>query len=204
MSASHDDLKGFSRVLNSSPKVLIALILIAVILEFAPNQNIFKDFINLDKNKKETVTKNSNNILENYKIVKVVDGDTVDVENINTKEVERVRLIGINTPESVDPRREVECFGKEASDYVKSFEGSRVYLVLDDTQSAYDKYNRLLAYIYFEDGQMLNKKLIADGYAYEYTYSNAYKFQREFKDAQNVAKLSGRGLWGPDTCNGQK
>jgi micrococcal nuclease len=149
----------------------------------------------------------SNAEFKNFKITKIVDGDTIEVQ----KEVDgnmkkyKVRLLGINTPESVDPRREVECFGKEASAYAKeNFLGKIVNLETDDTQDKYDKYDRLLAYIFLEDGQMINRKLIADGYAYEYTYDKPYKYQKDFKDIQRFAKSENRGLWSSDTCNGQK
>ncbi len=138
-----------------------------------------------------------------YDVVRVVDGDTlvVDYNGVN----EKVRLIGINTPETVDPRRAVECFGKEASTRLKELaEGKRVLLERDPTQDARDTYDRILAYVYLEDGQMLNRKMIADGYAYEYTYMTPYAYQQEFKELQTLARTSARGLWSPTTCNGSK
>jgi micrococcal nuclease len=136
---------------------------------------------------------------EKYEVQKVVDGDTLTIlyNNVPTK----VRLIGINTPETVDPRRPVECFGKEASDRMKSLAGGKsVYLETDDTQGVYDKYGRLLAYVYTEDGQMLNRKMIAEGYAYEYTYLHPYRYQKEFKEYQAFAKNSKQGLWADSAC----
>lgn len=138
-----------------------------------------------------------------YSVSKVVDGDTLHID-IDGKD-ETVRLIGINTPETVDPRRPVQCFGKEASAYMKSIaNGENVRLEYDDTQSRRDTYGRLLAYVYLEDGQMINRKMIAEGYAYEYTYMTPYSYQKEFRNLQNLAKQSGRGLWSQETCNGQK
>jgi micrococcal nuclease len=75
---------------------------------------------------------------------------------------------------------------------------------LDSSQDTYDKYDRLLGYVFLEDGQMLNRKMVADGYAYEYTYANPYKYQKDFKDLQRFAKNEKRGLWSENTCNGQK
>lgn len=138
-----------------------------------------------------------------YKVTKVTDGDTlrVDVDG----ESERVRLIGINTPETVDPRREVECFGKEASERMKGLaEGKLIRLEYDGSQGSRDTYGRLLAYVYLEDGEMLNRKMVAEGYAYEYTYMTPYKYQTEFKELQNLARSSGRGLWSPDACASDK
>ena len=138
-----------------------------------------------------------------YKVTRVVDGDTL-VVNINGVE-EKVRLIGINTPETVDPRKTVECFGKEAGARMKELaNGKNVRLESDDTQSLRDIYGRLLDYVYLEDGQMLNRKMVAEGYAYEYTYMTPYKYQKEFRDIQTLARVSARGLWSPETCGGKK
>jgi micrococcal nuclease len=118
---------------------------------------------------------------------------------------ETVRLIGINTPETVDPRRTVECFGKEASKRMQELaKGEIVRLEYDDSQSLRDTYGRLLAYAYLEDGQMLNRKMVAEGYAYEYTYLTPYRYQKEFRQLQELAKVSQRGLWAEETCNGSK
>jgi micrococcal nuclease len=138
-----------------------------------------------------------------YKVSKVTDGDTIHV--IIAGQDETVRLIGINTPETVDPRRAVECFGKEASDRMKELaKGQIVRLEYDDTQSLRDTYGRLLAYVYLEDGQMINRKMIAEGYAYEYTYMTPYKYQKEFRQLQTLAQSAKRGLWAPSTCDGNK
>ncbi len=138
-----------------------------------------------------------------YKVTKVTDGDTIHI-NMNGTD-ERVRLIGINTPETVDPNRPTQCFGKEASDRMKDLaSGKIVRLEYDDSQSLRDTYDRLLAYVYLEDGQMLNRKMVAEGYAYEYTYMIPYKYQREFRDLQKLAQSSKRGLWSDDTCSGKK
>lgn len=138
-----------------------------------------------------------------HKVTRVVDGDTL-VVNINGVD-EKVRLIGINTPETVDPRKTVECFGKEASARMKELaDGEVVRLESDDSQGTRDVYGRLLDYVYLEDGQMLNRKMVAEGYAYEYTYMTPYKYQQDFRDVQNIARISARGLWSADTCNGKK
>ncbi|MBP6948574.1 MAG: thermonuclease family protein [Candidatus Pacebacteria bacterium] len=138
-----------------------------------------------------------------YKVTKVTDGDTIHIEMDGRDEV--VRFIGINTPETVDPRREVECFGKEASSRMKELaSGKIVRLEYDESQSTRDTYNRILAYVYLEDNQMLNRKMIAEGYAYEYTYLTPYKYQKEFRDLQAFARNSERGLWSPESCNGSK
>lgn len=134
-----------------------------------------------------------------HEVVKVVDGDTIDV--LIDSKVERLRLIGINTPETVDPRKPVECFGIEASNKAKSqLTGKKVFLENDGSQDERDKYNRLLRYVFLEDGTNFNLIMIREGYAYEYTYELPYKYQSEFKDAQIKASNEKIGLWG-DLCN---
>lgn len=138
-----------------------------------------------------------------YKVTKVTDGDTIHIE-MDGKD-DTVRLLGINTPETVDPRRPVECFGKEASSRMKEIvSGKIVRLEYDDSQALRDTYGRLLAYVYLEDGQMVNRKMVAEGYAYEYTYMTPYRYQKEFRDAQMLAQSAKRGLWSESTCNGSK
>jgi micrococcal nuclease len=136
-----------------------------------------------------------------YSVVHVVDGDTVDVDiDGNTR---RLRLIGIDTPETVDPRKPVQCFGKEASNRAKELlTGKKVSLEADASQGDTDTYGRLLRYVYI-DGQSFNKKMIADGFAFEYTYKIPYKYQTEFKQAQQDARVQNKGLWSPSACNGK-
>lgn len=148
-----------------------------------------------------TTTASISTTTKNFFVVsRVVDGDTIEVTRDWIKE--KVRLIGINTPETVDPRKTVECFGKEASAHAREIlMGQKVRLVSDDTQTKYDKYGRLLAYVYREDGLFMNKHMIEEGYAYEYTYRVPYLFQKEFKEAQKQAETDGKGLWGVGVCN---
>jgi endonuclease YncB( thermonuclease family) len=136
-----------------------------------------------------------------YSITEVVDGDTVKVNMDGT--VTTLRLIGLDTPETVDPRKPVQCFGKEASNKAKELlTGKKVRLEKDSSQDGIDKYGRTLAYIYREDGLFYNKYMIEQGYAHEYTYNTPYKYQAEFKAAQKLAQDNLRGLWSPNTCNG--
>ncbi len=133
-----------------------------------------------------------------YPVVKVVDGDTLDV--MKDGERVRVRLIGINAPESVDPNRPVQCFGKEASaELARMATGQMVALETDPSQDTYDRYGRLLAYV-FASTTNLNLHMIEAGYAYEYTYDLPYKYQREFRAAQREAQAAGRGLWAAGAC----
>lgn len=133
-------------------------------------------------------------------IVKVIDGDTVQVK-INGKS-EVIRLIGIDTPESVDPRKPVQCFSIEATQRAKELlpTGKRVTLESDPTQGDKDKYNRLLRYIFLEDGTNFSKSMISDGYAHEYTFQVPYRYMEVFKETEKEAREAKRGLWADDAC----
>lgn len=134
-----------------------------------------------------------------YQVVKVVDGDTITVEKGGVNQT--LRLIGINTPETVDPRKPVECFGQEASAKAKELlSGKQVRLEADPTQGELDKYQRTLRYIFLPDGTNFNRLMIEQGYAYEYTYDLPYKYQTEFKQAEKEAKAAKRGLWADNVC----
>lgn len=136
-----------------------------------------------------------------YPVAKVVDGDTLEVRKDGG--IVKVRLIGINTPETVDPRRSVQCFGREASaEAHRLLDGQSVSLETDPSQDTYDKYGRLLAYVYLPDGTLFNERMIAAGFAHEYTYNVPYKYQAQFKAAEQAAREARRGLWSPETCAG--
>lgn len=134
-----------------------------------------------------------------YSVTKVVDGDTIAVD-INGKSV-TIRLIGLDTPETVDPRKPVQCFGTQASQKAKELlTGKRVRLETDPSQGERDKYGRLLAYVFLEDGTLFNQLMISEGYGHEYTYNLPYKYQKEFKQAENTAREGKKGLWAPEAC----
>ncbi|MFH0873458.1 MAG: thermonuclease family protein [Candidatus Komeilibacteria bacterium] len=136
-----------------------------------------------------------------YAIVSVTDGDTFKV-SIDGK-TETVRAIGIDTPETVDPRKPVQCFGVEASKRAKVLlTGKRVKLQADPTQDNRDKYSRLLRYAWLEDGTFFNLTMVADGYAVEYTYQTPYQYQQEFKRAEADARTKKLGLWADNACPG--
>lgn len=131
-------------------------------------------------------------------VTRVVDGDTIVVTTPG--KTEKVRLIGVDTPETVDSRRPVQCFGKEASDFTKSLLTSKsVRLEADPTQSDRDKYGRLLRYVFLND-VLVNKKIIAEGYGHEYTYHIPYQYQTAFKNAERTARESRKGLWADNAC----
>jgi len=127
-----------------------------------------------------------------YEVSKVIDGHTIELENGGM-----VRLIGIDTPETVHPSKPVEYYGKEASDFTRMMvEGKQVKLELDVQKR--DKYNRLLAYVYLKDGTFLNAELVKEGYAKVSTYPPNVKYADLFTKLQKEARENNRGLWAPE------
>lgn len=131
----------------------------------------------------------------------VVDGDTVDVRIGGG--TERVRLVGVDTPETVDREQPVECFGEEASQHTKALlpEGTRVRVERDDV--ARDRYGRLLAYLYREaDGLLVNLALVEGGFADAVSYGDNEALSTVLSAAEAEARSTGAGLWsacgGPD------
>lgn len=130
---------------------------------------------------------------EQVLVTKVIDGDTVELENGSI-----VRLLGIDTPETKDPRKPVQCFGKEASAETKDLiEGK--FVILEKDISETDKYDRLLRYIFLplENNKLLfiNDYLIREGFARVLTYPPDVKYTEQFLQVQIEAKENRRGLW---------
>ena len=104
-----------------------------------------------------------------------------------------MRLIGVDTPETKHPRKPVQYFGKEASMFTANMvEGKKVRLEVDQNQR--DRYKRLLAYVYLEDGTLLNAEIIKQGYGHTYT-KFPFKYMHEFRQYEREARLMKRGLW---------
>lgn len=127
-------------------------------------------------------------------VAKVVDGDTIELGNGKV-----VRFIGIDTPETVDPRRPVGCFGKEASNETKKLLSGKEIILQKDVSET-DKYKRLLRYIFLtlENGQTLfvNDYLVREGFAKVLTYPPDVKFNEQLRIAERLAKEGKKGLWG--------
>jgi micrococcal nuclease len=148
---------------------------------------------------------------EQARVRRVVDGDTIVVEvtgrtegpgagRASVGDEHRVRLIGIDTPESVKPNSPVECFGKEASAAATALlEGEDVQLVKDVEER--DSYDRLLRYVYI-GSEMANARLVANGYATSYTYPPNVRWSELFVRLEREAREGDRGLWSPSTCAG--
>ena len=130
----------------------------------------------------------------NATVERVVDGDTIIVHVGGRRE--RVRFIGMDTPESVKPNTPVQCFAIAASNRTKALlpAGTPVRLVGDVEQR--DKYKRLLAYVYrAKDNLFVNLSLVRDGYAQPYTFPPNVAHTSEFVAAAADARQAGRGLW---------
>lgn len=137
---------------------------------------------------------------EFFTVIRIVDGDTIVINMNGTQE--KIRLLGVDTPESVDPRKPVQCFGKEATLFTKDLlEGKHVRLESDSTQGNRDKYGRLLRYVFLPDGTFINRSIIAEGYGHEYTYRTPYLYRDEFKTTERFARELQKGLWSPVACN---
>lgn len=133
---------------------------------------------------------------ESYQVSRVIDGDTIEV--VMNGKIEKVRLIGIDTPETVDPRRSTECFGKAASDFTKQLLASSSVQLQKDV-SERDRYGRLLRYVY-KDGVFINELLVREGFAQASAYPPDITLQPQLKQAQAEAQAAERGLWAPGAC----
>jgi micrococcal nuclease len=130
--------------------------------------------------------------LESVRVVRVVDGDTIVVSRDGSEE--RVRFIGVDTPESVHPDASKNVpYGKVASAYTKDrLEGKTVGLEFDVEER--DRYGRLLAYVYIDE-EMFNEELVRKGHAMIATYPPNVKYVERFTQAQEKAREEGLGLW---------
>jgi micrococcal nuclease len=129
-----------------------------------------------------------------YGIARFVDGDTIAV-NMNGK-VEKVRFVGVDTPETHKPNTPVQCYGPAAAAFTKNTIGSQhVRLVSDSLSTDRDRYGRLLRYVYLPDGTLLNEKLIQEGYGFYYPYFPFTK-SKQFAADEQSAMAAHAGLWG--------
>ncbi len=125
---------------------------------------------------------------QKVKVVRVIDGDTIEIEG-NKK----VRYIGINTPELHDSRRPIQCYGQISADENRRLvEGKEIFIQKD--VSEVDKYKRLLRYVWVED-IFVNDYLVRQGFAQVSTFPPDVKYQQQFLEAQEEAKVNNRGLW---------
>lgn len=154
-------------------------------------KNTLNNYINPSSN--STSDNTSNISSELYKVVRVVDGDTIIIDYKGTEE--RVRLIGVDTPESVHPDKEKNTeFGTTASNFSKELLTDKYVKIELDVQER-DQYGRILAYVYLDD-IMVNKILLQEGYAKVATYPPNVKYVDDFTAIQEEARNNKKGLWG--------
>ncbi len=123
------------------------------------------------------------------RVARVIDGDTIELEGGR-----RVRYIGVDTPESVDRRRGVQCFGREAAEKNRELvEGKTVRLERDVSDR--DKFGRMLRYVWVGD-TLVNRELVRLGYANAYRHPPDVARADEFREAEREAREANRGLWG--------
>ncbi|MDP1629464.1 MAG: thermonuclease family protein, partial [bacterium] len=159
--------------------------LAALSISASPAPNAAREINNENENKTDSGL---------IKVTRVIDGDTIEIEG-----GERVRYIGIDTPETMDPRKPIQCFGVEAAKKNKELiEGKMARLEKDITDR--DKYNRLLRYVWVDD-MFVNLELVKQGFAYSYSYPPDIKYQEQFLKAQQEAREAKQGLWGACPVN---
>ena len=163
------------------------------------SEELYSELLNYEENTSESVSSAAEAAasLEGkqgpYEVVKIVDGDTIKllIDGKNTN----VRLIGIDTPESVHPDSDRNVpEGKLASDHTKELVGDSELYIEYGTEPQ-DRYGRPLCYVYLPDGTMLNEKIISDGYAKVLIVGKNKEYKDRFNELQEEAKAEGRGLW---------
>ncbi len=130
-----------------------------------------------------------------FTVVNTVDGDTIDIDIPDGKyNHTRIRLWGVDTPETKKPDTPIMYFGPEASEFTKKLtDGNAVTIYLDEKQTR-DKYDRLLAYVKLENGTVLNEELLRQGYAYADTRFK-HNFYNKYKQLEAAARRQKKGLW---------
>lgn len=136
----------------------------------------------------------SDAVAANATVTRIVDGDTIAVRVDGAEE--DVRLIGIDTPETVDRNRPVMCFGEEASARLGELTPPGTAVRLERDVEARDRYGRLLAYLYrASDGLFVNLAMVAEGLADQYTFPPNVEHTEELREAAAQARDEGRGVW---------
>lgn len=184
--------------IKNLPLFLIPFVIVGVILFLETINSYFESQKTFEENAKTTTSLYEIDIsnFEKAKVVKVVDGDTIEIES-----GERVRYLGIDTPETVHPTKKVQCFGREASNKNKELVLGKEVLLEKDISDR-DRYGRLLRYVYLsnetnpQEVLMVNEYLIELGFATVVTYPPDVKYKDRFLKQQRQAQDSEKGLWG--------
>jgi micrococcal nuclease len=153
--------------------------------KFAPREAKIADVNDWDKYNEKSFT-----------VVKVVDGDTIDINIPDaTYPTTRIRLLGVDTPETKNPHTEIMYFGSEASKFTTdTVLGQIVFVVMDEKSKPRDKYHRLLCFVRLTDGKILNEELVSQGFAYADTRF-PHSFYEEYIQLEKNAEKQKKGLW---------
>lgn len=129
-----------------------------------------------------------------YTVTNFSDGDTITVDMNGKKE--KIRFIGVDTPETHKPNAPVQCYGPAASAFTKNLIGNqKVRLEADPLSTNRDRYDRILRYVYLPDSTSVNERIIREGYGFYYPYF-PFKKSGQFEIAQQKARAENKGLWG--------
>lgn len=173
-----------TRIPKRQKKILVSAFIALILLIISTLQG---NYVSLPDNKLVSTTPGY------YRVLRIEDGDTITVD-MNGHD-ERVRFIGVDTPETQDPRKPVQCFGKAASEFTKQLIGTNsVRLESDPLSSNRDRYNRLLRYIYLPDGRLVQSEILKSGYGFAYV-SFPFTRSEEFLNYQRGAREGNQGLW---------
>ena len=138
---------------------------------------------------------------ETAEVTSIIDGDTIRAKVGGI--IEKIRLLAIDTPETKDPRKPVQCFGREATEKLTGLLENKVVLLEEDaSQGSRDKYGRLLRYVYLVDGTNINATMVKEGYAFAYRKYPTKQLDQMI-ELENTAKGNQAGLWNPNSCNGE-
>ena len=194
------DIRKIIKISKKNKTILILLIIFSLlkVIQLTTNKEKIKEINSI------TTINNNQYISELYnaKVIKVMDGDTIEIQFLSNKpsfcqEKEKIRLIGINTPElNIHNNKPSEYYAKEAAFFTKNeLYNKNIQLEIDDTSQIRDKYNRLIAYVWI-DGFLFNKILVETGNA---KYYPNFKFNQNrmklFEKAQEYAKQNKKGIW---------
>lgn len=175
--------------------IITSIVCFLILLSIA-DRIYLKKYIEKSSPQKRSLSDVDKYHLKKFAVVKVVDGDTVDI-NVSDGEYSntRVRLLGVDTPETKNSRWGEMYFGREASEKVKELVlGEEVMVLVDTVSVSRDKYGRLLCYLKLEDGTILNEYLVAEGLGYADSRFD-HSFYKKYLSLQKKARKEKMGLW---------
>ena len=183
----------------------VIIILVASFIVWLLSLYITSKFDNYETNQEHETSDLNYLKREKIEVIKVIDWDTVKIKTKKSNE-ENIRMIGLDAPEKSTTRYWYsECFWKEAANHLTQLLSWIKILEVeyDSTQASTDKYWRILCYLILS-WINLNKQMIKDWYWFEYTYNVPYKYQKEFKKAENYARSNNLWLRNTNTCNWER